>query len=402
MYPPHSTGGYEVIWRSCVERLRARGHQVRVLTSDHREEGERGGEHHDVHRELRWYWREHDFPRLSARERLRLERHNRSVLARHLAAHRPEVVTWWPMGGMSLSLIERCRREGLPAVGVVCDDWLVYGPTVDAWQRGLARLGPLGAAVGNIVGAPGPVDFDGAASWVFISRFTLDRAREEGGHRLSRSTVAHAGIDATRFRPGAPHAWEGRLLYAGRVDPRKGITTAVRALGALDSGFRLDVVGDGDPRHAQELRELSASLGVDGRFELHPGVDHAWMAERYTRADALVFPVTWPEPWGLVPLEAMACGTPVIATGTGGSGEYLRHEENCLLVEPSDHAGLAAAAARLRDDEELRSRLREGGLATAGRHSETAFNDAVEWEIQRAVHEAARRQAGGRPACGHA
>jgi len=173
------------------------------------------------------------------------------------------------------------------------------------------------------------------------------------------------------------------------VDPRKGIATALRALTRLDAGFRVDVVGDGDPRHAAELRELSASLGLDGRFALHPGVDHARLAERYTRADALVFPVTWPEPWGLVPLEAMASGIPVIATGTGGSGEYLLHEENCLLVEPSDDAGLAAAAMRLRDDRDLRTQLREGGLATAGRYSETAFNEAVEWEIRRAVDDVA-------------
>lgn len=378
-----------MIWRSSVEHLRARGHDVRVLTTDHREADVEARNDLNVYRELLWYWHEHEFPRLSVLERLRVERHNHSVLTRHLADHRPQVVTWWPMGGMSLSMIERCRRQGLPAVGVVCDDWLVYGSRVDAWQRGLARLGPLGETVGKAAGAPGPVNFDSAASWVFISRFTLDCAREMGGHRLPRSTVAHAGVDAARFRPGTPHPWGGGLLYVGRVDPRKGIATALRALTRLDAGFRVDVVGDGDPRHAAELRELSASLGLDGRFALHPGVDHARLAERYTRADALVFPVTWPEPWGLVPLEAMASGIPVIATGTGGSGEYLLHEENCLLVEPSDDAGLAAAAMRLRDDRDLRTQLREGGLATAGRYSETAFNEAVEWEIRRAVDDVA-------------
>ncbi len=86
----------------------------------------------------------------------------------------------------------------------------------------------------------------------------------------------------------------------------------------------------------------------------------------YAEADALLFPVRWEEPWGLVPLEAMAVGTPVVATGTGGSGEYLRDGENALVIgrdaEPSD---LSGALRRLAGDADLRRRLREGGIATA-------------------------------------
>ncbi len=55
------------------------------------------------------------------------------------------------------------------------------------------------------------------------------------------------------------------------------------------------------------------------------------MPAELAAADALLFPVQWEEPWGLVPLEAMASGTPVVATGTGGSGEYLRDGDNCLV-----------------------------------------------------------------------
>ena len=97
----------------------------------------------------------------------------------------------------------------------------------------------------------------------------------------------------------------------------------------------------------------------------------------YEGADVVLFPVRWEEPWGLVPLEAMGLGRPVIATGRGGSGEYLRDGENCLLVAPGDPAAIAGAVRRLADDHGLVERLREGGFRTAAKHTETIFNQAV-------------------------
>ena len=92
----------------------------------------------------------------------------------------------------------------------------------------------------------------------------------------------------------------------------------------------------------------------------------------------MLFPVLWEEPWGLVPLEAMAVGTPVIATGAGGSGEYLEDGVNCTIYAPrEDPAALAAAVRGLAGDPPLRAKLRAGGLATADRFPESGFNAAV-------------------------
>src|SRR5438552_15011542 len=110
MYPPHHLGGYELVWRSAVRHLRELGHEVRVLTTDFRLPSPREAADPDVHRELRWWWREHAFPQRPLRERLAIERHNARVLERHLDELRPDVVSWWSMGGMSMSLIERVRR----------------------------------------------------------------------------------------------------------------------------------------------------------------------------------------------------------------------------------------------------------------------------------------------------
>jgi glycosyltransferase involved in cell wall biosynthesis len=107
-------------------------------------------------------------------------------------------------------------------------------------------------------------------------------------------------------------------------------------------------------------------------------VDRDRLPDTFAEHDALLFPVRWEEPWGLVPLEAMAVGLLVVASGRGGSAEYFDDGENCLLADPD--AGpqpLADALWRLADDDELRGRLRAGGLATAERYPDTAFAAAV-------------------------
>jgi glycosyltransferase involved in cell wall biosynthesis len=104
----------------------------------------------------------------------------------------------------------------------------------------------------------------------------------------------------------------------------------------------------------------------------------------YRAADAVVFPVQWDEPWGLVPLEAMAAGRPVLATGLGGSGDYLADGENSVLFAARDATELAAALTAVASDERLRERLREGGFKTAAAHTARDFNARALAEIEAA------------------
>lgn len=374
MYPPHHLGGYELVWRSCVEHLRGSGHEVRVLTTDYRNDvlDEEPSEGPDIHRELRWYWRDHRFPRFSPAARLALERHNLAVLGRHLDELQPEVVSWWAMGGMSMSLIEFVRRRGLPAVGAVHDDWLVYGPEVDGWQRLASRLGLARRLIERLSGVPTSVDLDSAAKWLFVSE-TMRRRAREAGLDPPGSGVASSGIDTRLFSERPEGEWVGRLLYVGRLDARKGVHVAIAALGHLAEAT-LEIVGDGDPDYRMQLESQVVRHDLQDRVRFSRCTRDE-LPDRYAAADALLFPVLWEEPWGLVPLEAMAVGTPVIATGAGGSGEYLRDGLNCLLYGPrEDPRKLAEAIQALAGDRLLRHRLREGGFETAAKSSESRFN----------------------------
>jgi glycogen(starch) synthase len=381
MYPPHHLGGYELVWQSAVSHLRASGHEVRVLTSDTRFDVE-AVDDPGVYRDLRWYWQDHDFPRRSLRQCIALERENAAIVDRHLDDLAPHIVSWWSMGGMSLTMIERVRQRGLPAVGFVHDDWLDYGPHVDGWLRRARRPG-AGPLLARLAGVPTRVDFASAARYVFVSEATRSRAMAARGP-LPDTGVAHSGIDPRFLKQRvAVREWTWRLLYVGRLDQRKGVDTVIEALVHLPSQAVLEVVGGGDEAEQRRLEARADALAVTSRVRLVGSRNPDQLAAAYAQSDVVIFPVRWEEPWGLVPLEAMAMGRPVVATGRGGSGEYLRDGENALLFDADDAAGLSAAITRLAGNGALRRRLREAGIALAEQHTAPIFNAAVEAELTR-------------------
>jgi glycosyltransferase involved in cell wall biosynthesis len=384
MYPPHHFGGYELVWRAAMEHLRGAGHEVQVLTTDLRTDAN-DADDHDVHRELRWAWGPGGFARQTARESIAMARHDHGVLERHLRDFRPDTVSWWSMGGLPLSLIETVRRRGLPAVGFVHDDWLDYGRHVDGWLRLFGgRRAAAAPLAERLTGIPARVDLGSAATWVFVSDSSRRRA-ETLGLGLRSTAVAHSGIEARFLDPAPVHEWAWRLLYVGRLDERKGVHTAVEALARLPAEASLTVVGGWDEHEEARLRALAERLGVSDRVRFAGQRGRDELPALYADADAVVFPVVWEEPWGLVPLEAMGIGRPVVATGRGGSGEYLRDGENSLLFEAGDATALAAALQRLAADAGLRAHLRERGVETAARHTERNLNEAVERFLLEAI-----------------
>lgn len=375
-YPPHDLGGgYELTWRSSVDHLRATGSTVRILASDFRDPDVVTPDDPEAFRTLQSYWHDHEFPRRSWRSRLALERHNARELDRHLDEFAPDVVCWWSMGTLSMGLVERVRRRGLPAVGVVGDEWLSWGPRVDQWIRAF-RSHPLAARFAErITGLPARIDLGEAALWLFNSEHVRTVLLQQG-LALKRSAIAHPGIEVERFESRPARQWADRLLCLGRLDPRKGTDVAIRSLAQLPE-MRLTIQGTGEAAYRTELGALVEQLGLAARvtFSERP---RAEIPDLCAEHDALLFPVQWEEPWGLVPLEAMAVGRPVVASGTGGSAEYLRNGENCLIYAPRDDpAALAAAIRRLAADPALRHRLRTGGAATSQRFPESAYNEAI-------------------------
>jgi glycosyltransferase involved in cell wall biosynthesis len=396
MYPPHHYGGYELTCQDFVEHRRAAGDEVVVLTSDIRVPGvdDDAVDPPHVRRALQIYWHDHVVLAPPLRDCLARERANQAALAAVLDELRPDVVSAWHMGAMSLGLLTTCERRSLPITYVISDDWLIYAPAMDPWTKLWRRLRPLRGVGERLTGVPcGVPDLGATGRFCFITATTRRSAERSSPWRYPTSTVAYCGIDVERFPVGArgdaDRPWSWRLLNVGRIDERKGIDTAIRALTHLPAEATLRVDGWGDDRYLDELRALAARLGLGDRvtFGVSP---RQGLADRYATADVFVFPTRWAEPFGLVPLEAMACSTPVVATGTGGSSETLLHDVNALLVPVDDDAALAAAVTRLAEDEALRARLVAAGHVTAAELSVPRWLAVLdEW------HEAAA--AGERP-----
>lgn len=371
MYPPHALGGYEMSCADVMTRFRERGHDVRVLTTTTQLATSVGAAADvDVERSFEWYWHDHQLRALGRAASWRLDRRNRARLRHAIAEFRPDVVSFWAMGGMSLSLLDVAAAAGVAPVWVICDEWPIYAPRIDrhaAFHR--QRL-------------PAP----GNATICWVSEFVRDHVVAATGWAPARETVTHSGINLADFPLAAARdrAWQWRLLAVGRVEPRKGFAAAVEALAKLPAEATLRIVGPDDGAHGAELRRRAAELGVGARVSFDV-VPRAQLRAVYDEADALLFTSAWEEPFGLVPVEAMARATPVVAVPTGGAREFLVDGTNCVTVAGNDGDLFSAAVRRLADDAALRSRVVVGGLSTAGALTTQRLADVLEEAHQAAI-----------------
>lgn len=341
-----------------------------VLTSDIVVPGVAGDEERgiEVRRELKLYWKDHVILNPPLWHRLSREAANQRALKSAVQAHRPQVASAWAMGAMSLGLLTRLGEMTVPTVSVVCDEWPVYGPQVDAWARFVTSHPRLAAIGGRLAGIPRRLpDLDSLGPACFVSDRMRAKARQLSVWSFPQAEVVPSGIELSDFRR-APDAgtrpWRWRLLHVGRLDPRKGVHIAVEALARCPASATLDLLGDGDPAYLHELRRLAQSLGVSERVRISRSPREE-IPSWYAGADAVIFAPLWEEPFGLVPLEAMACGTPVIASPTGGSKEFLVDGDNCLTFADGEVIQLVSALERLAGDPDLRRVIVANGGRTA-------------------------------------
>jgi glycosyltransferase involved in cell wall biosynthesis len=150
------------------------------------------------------------------------------------------------------------------------------------------------------------------------------------------------------------------LAFAGRLTAQKSLRVALEAVAAVD-GVELLIAGEGDERPALE-RDI-AELGLGGRVRLLGAQPRARVVELFAAADASILSSSWENfPHSVV--EALAVGTPVLATATGGVAEVVHDGENGLLVPLGDAGALADAIRRFFGDHELRARLRGAAAAS--------------------------------------
>jgi len=189
--------------------------------------------------------------------------------------------------------------------------------------------------------------------------------------------VISPGVDTERFHPlpaGQAREHIGVcpdrriILFVGRIEPLKGIDSLLRAVAQviekqpeLREHVCVPIIG-GDPDHVREneemarLQELRAELGIDQAVLFLGAKDQDTLQHYYSAAEMVVMPSDY-ESFGMVALEAMACGTPVIASDVGGLAFLIQQGRSGYRVPARDAASLAGKITRLLNDEALRRRI---------------------------------------------
>jgi glycosyltransferase involved in cell wall biosynthesis/phosphoheptose isomerase len=266
------------------------------------------------------------------------------------------------------------------------------------WMSGLAALRaaePLGIPVVHTFHALGVVKrrYQGDADTSPPERDAIERAIVAQADRVvatctdeafelmrlgadrGKVTVIPCGVDRERFRPDGPaeqRRLEHRLVYAGRLVERKGIGNIISALERVPA-CELVIAGgppretlDADPE-ARRLRALAERHGVGDRVELRGRVSRDDLPALLRSADALVT-VPWYEPFGITPLEAMACGIPVVASAVGGMIDTVVDGVTGRHVPPRDPERLTSVLRELLADARQREEQGRAGVRRTRRH----------------------------------
>jgi D-inositol-3-phosphate glycosyltransferase len=197
--------------------------------------------------------------------------------------------------------------------------------------------------------------------------------------------TVNPGVDLSTFRPGPVSEARQRLglpedgyviVFAGRIQPLKApdvvlhaAAALIRDCPALASALTVAFVGGpsgtgrADP---DRLTEVANALGIGGIVRVEPPCPQAELADWYRAATVVMVP-SYSESFGLVAVEAQACGTPVIAASVGGLRTAVRDGVSGILISGHDPAGYAGALHRLFGSPELRARLARGGVEHASR-----------------------------------
>ena len=214
---------------------------------------------------------------------------------------------------------------------------------------------------------------DGIVAW---TRFEADALVSMLGAESNRIAVAPIGVDSERFQPidraearsrlGIPSD-EETLLYVGRLDRIKGADMLVRATGILSERPRMRVRfvgGEVDAAYAAGLRALASEMGISERVSWAGVVPNDELPRHYAAADLVIVP-SYSESFSIVAAEAMACGTPVVASNVPGPASFIEDRVSGRLVPAGDAPALARTICELLDDEEQRRCLGLGGLEAA-------------------------------------
>jgi glycosyltransferase involved in cell wall biosynthesis len=394
--------------RDVVESLKARGHQVRVLTSTYKlDQPQTEGE---VYRwlQLSEWWMPYSLRDFSAA--IKKEKTNSRAFRKLCGEFEPNLIYVWNPVGISLSIVSVAQELGLPVCYFVSDHWLEEwetDPGYQVWQEPAVGLRHAFLFKPTLAFLKTAQLADRPAIPIFrnlqFASEALKRDALEKGRAVANAEVIHWGVNLDQFqlaeKPGRPT----RLLFVGQLTPHKGVHTAVEAFCLLKrhghESATLTIVGDSRLTDFKaQLRETVAANKLERQVRFLGQVKREEMPQIYREHDILIFPSVWEEPFSITVLEALASGLAVVGTPTGGSDEILEDGLNALIFEKENAEQCAAYISRLLTDERLFAQIRWRGRSTIEQEYQLKqMVDRIERSLKEVVVNNADPNANGRP-----
>jgi glycosyltransferase involved in cell wall biosynthesis len=396
-FPPYARGGYEQWCAEVAVELHQRGHEVHIVTGFEPDQGSSTHQGLPVHRVLHLEAQEGTWE--TARRfffrRKELEKETLRQVRGLVDQVSPDVAFVWGMWNVPRSVL--VLIESLLPKRVVyyfCDYW----PTLSSayqqyWSTPSGRS--VTKALKNIVGrfalkqlAKEPAPTLQWQTCLCVSSFVCqDLVRS--GIQMGRTKIVYGGTQVEQFKT-ANTRWVGRnqdtllrLLYAGRIDPDKGVHTIVQALGKVPQATAtLTICGNDKSSYGRRLRASVQEQGLSERVTFMGSIPRSEMPAVMAQHDVLVFASIWEEPFARTVIEGMAAGLAAIGTTTGGTGEILVENETGLTFPAGDDQALASQIIRLSSDPDLLRRLSNEGRQLVNKHFRfDQMVDAFEWEM---------------------
>ena len=263
---------------------------------------------------------------------------------------------------------------------------LVPGPSLTSL---LVKLAPVVATFHSAGESGAYRAFSRQLKWIASRidiRVAVSKDAVELAHRYIGGDyeILFNGIELGSVQRAESSARENAIFFCGRHEPRKGLGILLQAHALLPSDVRLWIASDGP-----ETAELKSRFGHDQRIEWLGRISDEEKYERLARAAAFCAPSLRGESFGIVLLEAMAAGTPVVASDIDGYRNVATHGKDALLVPPNDHEALASALARVIADSRLATSLTSNGAT----HAETFSMDLLAAKYVDLYHRALNMEA---------
>jgi glycosyltransferase involved in cell wall biosynthesis len=208
------------------------------------------------------------------------------------------------------------------------------------------------------------------------SQCSIDWCARHYGLKREGTPVIHMGVDTQLFSPnGTDKAAHPTVVFTGRLVRNKGVLPLVDAVLELAKEFpdiRLRMIGRGETRVIDEMRRRASAAGHDDALELVGFMPRDQLPHEMSSAHVFAAPSIYEGGPGLVYLEAMGCGLPVIACSGSGSSEVVEDGRNGFLVPPDDVPALAGALRRVLADDALRRRMSEQARRFVVEHADSA------------------------------